>query len=324
MVDLPGGQVALVVGQVGVEDFDAVGRQQQGGAVVAADDGTIERRVQGLELVERHFGQLGGDFQVDVAVLLHRHEVGRVAHGGQRHRVALRVGDDVLDGLQLGHVVAGFAGHVQGQVVRVLAGRFVLGHGALHRAFAPVVGRQRQVPVALHLKQLFQIVQRGVGRRDGIAAFVAPPVLLQVEVLAGGRHELPQARGLRARQGGGVVGAFHEGQQRQFRGQATAVDFVDDEVQVLARALGHALNGLGVGRVVVGPLLRELGVQVGDGETAADAVPGVARRVGQVNRSGRIPGDVTPLGIGGEVFVGGFGSCATGEDCQHEWQKESG
>ena len=217
-------------------------------------------------------------------------------------------------------LMAGWTGTVGG-----LAGGLVLGHGALHGAFAPVVRGQRQVPVALHFEQLFQVVQRRVGRGDGIATLVAPPVLLQVEVLARGRHELPQAGGLGARQGGGVVGAFDEGQQRQLGRQAPAVDLVDDEIQVFAGALGHALNRFGVGRVIVRPLLRQLGVQVGDGEAAPDAVPGVRGRIGQVDRAGRVAGDVTPLGVGGEVLaVVGFGSCATGEDCQHQWQKESG
>ena len=47
-VDLPGAQVALVVGQVGVEYLDAVGRQQQRGRVVAADDRAVERGLSAL------------------------------------------------------------------------------------------------------------------------------------------------------------------------------------------------------------------------------------------------------------------------------------
>ncbi|CFE03135.1 Uncharacterised protein [Bordetella pertussis] len=277
--------------------------------MLAADQGTVERGVERLEFVQRHFGQPGRQLDVDVAVLLHRDEIRGVLDRRQYHRELARVGDDVLDGLQLGHVVAGLVGHVQRQVVGAQAGRLVLGHGALHRALAPVVRGQRQVPVALHLEQLFQVVERGVGRGDRVAALVAPPVLLEVEMLAGGGNELPQARGLRARQGGGVVGAFDEGQQRQLGGQAAAVDFVDDEVQVLAGPLGHALHRLGVRRVVVGPLLGQVGVQVGDGEAAADAVPGVAGGAGEIDGAGGVLGDVAVAGgTGGLVLFCGAGA----------------
>ncbi len=140
-----------------------------------------------------------------------------------------------------------------------------------------------RIPVTLHFEQVFQIVQRGVGRRDRVTAFVAPPVLLQVEVLARGRHELPQARGLRPRQRLRVVGAFHEGQQGQLGGHAALVDFIGDEVKILARAFSHALHRLGMRGVVVGPLIDQWVMQIGDGETAADAVPDVARGMGQID-----------------------------------------
>jgi hypothetical protein len=47
-------------------------------SVVAGDDRALELRVQRLEFVDRHFGQLGGDGQVDVAGLVDRREVGLV------------------------------------------------------------------------------------------------------------------------------------------------------------------------------------------------------------------------------------------------------
>jgi hypothetical protein len=51
-------------------------------------------------------------------------------------------------------------------------------------AFAPVVGGQRQVPVAKHAVQLLQVVQRGAGGGQHVAAVVAEGVLLELEVLA--------------------------------------------------------------------------------------------------------------------------------------------
>src|SRR5690606_33061767 len=116
--------------------------------------------------------------------------------------------------------------------------------------------------------------------------------------------ELPQAGSLRARQRGGVVGALDEGQQGQLGGQAAAVDFVDDEIPVLAGAFGHALHRGRVRGVVVGPFLGQVGVQVGDGEAAADAVPGVGRRAGQVDGAGSVFGDVGLFGGADGLYLG--------------------
>jgi hypothetical protein len=105
----------------------------------------------------------------------------------------VRVGHDVLHGLQLGHVHARFGRHVQVGVAGAQSCFLVAGNGAAHAAFAPVVGRQRQVPVAKHAVQLLQVVQRGAGGGEHIAPVVAEGVLLEVEVIAGGGHELPHA-----------------------------------------------------------------------------------------------------------------------------------
>jgi hypothetical protein len=131
----------------------------------------------------------------------------------QVDRELLGVGHDVLDGLQLGHVVARLRRHAQALVVGRQAGRLVALDGLLHAAFAPVVGGQGQLPVVEHAVELLQVVQRGAGGGQHVAPVIAEHVLLEVEGLAGGRHELPHAGGLGRGDGMRVEGAFDEGQQ---------------------------------------------------------------------------------------------------------------
>jgi hypothetical protein len=78
-------------------------------------------------------------------------------------------------------------------------------------AFAPVVGGQGQVPVAEHAVELLQVVQRCTGGGQHVAPVVTKRVLLEVEVGAGGGHELPHAGSLGAGDGLGVEGALDKG-----------------------------------------------------------------------------------------------------------------
>jgi hypothetical protein len=106
--------------------------------------------------------------------------------------------------------------------------------------------------------------------------------LLQIEVLAGGRHELPHARRARHRHRLRVERAFDEGQQRQLGGHAALVDLFDDVEQIAAAALGHALHVVGPRCVPLLPLHHQRVVQVGHGEAGAHPQPQVAARVGIV------------------------------------------
>ena len=116
-----------------------------------------------------------------------------VVQRGQRQAQPLRRHHDVLDGLQLGHVVAGFFGHLQAAVVRRLACALVVGNGAHHIALPPVVGGQCQVPVVEQAVQALEVVQGGARGSQNVTAVVAKEVLAQVKVLACGGHELPHA-----------------------------------------------------------------------------------------------------------------------------------
>src|SRR5690606_1136638 len=93
---------------------------------------------------------------------------------------------------------------------------------------------------------VLQIVERGAGRGDDVAALVHPPVLFEAIVLAGGGDELPHAQGLGRGGGERVVGALDDGQQRQFGRHAAIFEFGDDVIQIALAAFEHALDVAGV------------------------------------------------------------------------------
>ena len=208
---------------------------------------------------------------------VHGLEVGVVFDQRQFSVKCLRVGHDVLDRLQLGHIHAGLCRHVQVGVAGAQPQLLVAGNGAAHAAFAPVVGSQGQVPVAKHPVELLQVVQRCAGGRQHVAAVVAEGVLLEVEIVARGRHELPHACGLGARYGLGIERAFDVRQQCQLGGHAPAFQLFNDVEQVFAGPLRHALHVVRAGGIPLLAVLHQLVLQVGHGKAAPDAVPQVGR-----------------------------------------------
>ncbi len=183
--------------------------------------------------------------------------------------------------------MARLGGHVQVGVTRGQAGALVARDGAVDVALAPVVGGQRQVPVAEAPVQLLQVVQRRARGGQHVAPVVAKGVLLQVEGRAGGGHELPHAGGARAGHRLRIEGAFDEGQQRQLHGHAAHLDLLHDVEEVAAGALGHALDVVGPREVPLLVLAHEFVVQVVHGQAAADALPQVGGR-GQRGHGGRV------------------------------------
>ena len=81
---------------------------------------------------------------------------------------------------------------------------------------------ERQLPVVEVVVQLRQVVERLVGRGEHVAPRVEPEVLLQAVVLAGRRHELPDARRRGHRHRDRVVRALDHRQQRDLRRHACA------------------------------------------------------------------------------------------------------
>src|SRR6185503_12891748 len=106
----------------------------------------------------------------------------------------------------------------------------------------PVVGSERELPVAVHLVELGEVVERGVGGIDDAAAPVVPPALLELEALAGAGDELPEAGGVRARVGHRVEGALDHRQQGELGGQTAALDLADDVVEIEPAAVEDALE----------------------------------------------------------------------------------
>ena len=188
----------------------------------------------------------------------------------------LGIVDDVLDRLQLGHVLARLDGHGQAQIVGRQAALGVGTDRATHRAFTPVVRGQRQIPVAEFGVELLQIVERAVGCRDHVTPLVEPPVLLQAEMLAGRRNELPDAGGAAARIGHRVVCALDHRQQRDFGRHAALLDFADDVVEIAATAFDHPRHVVRTRRVPRFGSLDLGGIEIRQHEPLPNARPQIA------------------------------------------------
>ncbi len=90
-------------------------------------------------------------------------EIGLVGQRVDGDAVLFGIADQVLDGEKLGNIMAGLAGQGQTGVIGGQSLLDVLLDGARDAAFATVVGRQRQLPVAEIEIQLAQVVERSPG-----------------------------------------------------------------------------------------------------------------------------------------------------------------
>ena len=185
--------------------------------------------------------------QVNLLVNGHPGKVGLVGQAGQYGAVSGWAVDDLSQGQQLGHVVHGFARQLQVPVIGWQAEGFITFDGTANAAFAAVVGRQGQQPVAVEVAvEQGQVIQRGAGGGGNVAAAVVPPVLTQREVAPGGRDKLPQAGGLGAGDRLRVVGALDKGQQGQFQRHLALVQLLNHIVEI---ALGTSGGQLEIARL---------------------------------------------------------------------------
>ena len=275
----PARQLTAGIGaQIGLEHGGVVPWKQDLRRAGGQDHGPVGRGVECPEVFQLYLGQLCGQCHVDVARDQHGLEVGVVLDHRQHGDEIARCRDNVLHGLQLGYVEPGLGRHVQVRITRSQAGALVFVDRALHAAFAPVVGRQRQMPVAEHAVQLLQVVQCRAGGCQHVAAVVAKRVLLEFEVFAGSRHELPHAGRLGARYRLRIEGAFDKRQQGQLGRHIAPLQLLDDVKQVLARTLGHAQDVLGPGGIPLLALMHQVAVEVGHAKAAPDPVPKIGRR----------------------------------------------
>ncbi len=196
----------------------------------------------------------------------------------------LRIRDEVLQRLELGHVAARLERHLQALVVGRQPPGLVSPDRPRHAVFAEVVGRKREVPVAVQLVERLKVVERGVGGGDHVAARVGPPVLAQLVLLAGRGNELPQARSVRARVGHGVERALDHGQERDLGRHAALFHFLDDVVEIELAALDHALEILRLACVPALALAHPRAVEIGHREAVADALPEIVRGAREIDR----------------------------------------
>ena len=277
--DRPGGERALVARQAAQEEIGVVVGQQHPRRAGGEDHRLVHLRIELLEFLHRDHRQPRRHRDIDVALDRHADEVRVVLQPRQREAETLRLHHDVAHRLQLGQVVARLVGHPQARVVGRQAGFEVAVDRPLHIPRAPVVGRQRELPVAEAAVERRQVVERGAGRGQHVAPVVAEDVLPQLEILAGGRHELPHAGGGRDRHRLRIEGALDEGQQREIGRQAAAVDLFHHMEQVAAAAPGHALHIVGARGVPLLPLAHQLVVDLGQRQAGADAGPEVGAGV---------------------------------------------
>ena len=224
-----------------------------------------------------HAGQVHGLLDLD------HFEVGFVGDRVQVDAVGFRGQNHLRQGQKFWHVVFGFLGQWQVPVVGRQTELFIALDGPADSAFAGVVGRQGQQPVAVeHVMQAVQVVQGSEGRGRDITTTVIGPGLAQVEVTTGRRNELPEpdriGMGIRHR----VVGAFDGWQQGQFQRHVALFQTLYDVMNIKAAALAGVFQE---GRVAGKPqaLLFNAGVDVLPVlqlETLAHALPYILRGQG--------------------------------------------
>ena len=274
-VNLPGQQRLVPLGQIGLELVGLGRRDQHLPAVLVRVHRQIERRVQLLEFIDGHAGQFGGDVDIHMLAGGYGDEIGLVGEFVQAHAELGRIIENIAYRQQLGRVISRLVGHADILVSHFLSAGLQAGDGAGNIALAPVIGGQRDIPVAELRVQVFQIIQRGAGGFGHIAATVVPPGLLQAVLAAGGRHELPQAGGADMGLGGGYEGAFHQWQQRQFGGHAAALHLVHDVKQIFSAAVQRAAEIFRLAGIKAFLAPHDVGIHFRQLETFARAFPNI-------------------------------------------------
>ena len=180
-----------------LEARGGVDRHQQAVRAGRVGGPAMEGRIELVQLVAADAGDLGDDLQVDLPAGRDLHEIGLVVDLAELEAVGRRVGHDAPHRQELRHVGAGLGRQLQvPEIDRACPGAVAV-HGALHVALAAVVGGDGQQPVAVEvIVQRLQVIERGAGRGDDVAAAVVPPVLLQAEVepVPGMNCHRPEAR----------------------------------------------------------------------------------------------------------------------------------
>ena len=272
--------------EIADEGVDLVGRDHH--RRLGLDDRTIVCRVQRDKLLDRHFGKLRRQLDVDVDGLGDRREIGPVGNAADIEiGKDVGVAENVLQRLQFGNVMPCFLGHRQAQIVGRQTIRAVLVDRLADGAFAPVVRGQREMPVAVQIVDVLQVIECRRGRSNDVTAFVNPPVLFELVLPAGCRNELPQAGSMATRVGGRIVGALDHRQKGKLHRHATLVEFLDDVMQVTTAALDHAAQRFGMIQIPLLMMQDQWAVEVGHRKALAHTVEDFLWLSGQIDGLGK-------------------------------------
>ena len=202
---------------------------------------SAELGVEGADGLERGPGGVGDDLQV-----------GGLVDG---HRVPLQLGVEVdeeavvLGGLvdqdrreDGGDVPLGLGADVARLGQRPVIPGVRAGQGAVDFPLSRVVGRHRQVPVAVAVVQLLEVSRRGARRLLEVAALIDPQVHFQSVLAAGEGHELPDPLGAGAREGVHLERRLLVRHVGQVLRQPRLMEDLLDHRQVAARALQARLE----------------------------------------------------------------------------------
>ena len=215
------------------EPFDSIGGELQPVWAARVCGPAIEPWIEPADLIERDPGQVRRDAEVDLIVQSDLLKMYVIGNRFEDDAVPARILDDGGDGEQAGYVRPRFPGELQRPYIHRLSSRAIPGHYAPDVAFAPVVSGDREKPVSVEiLQELREVVERGAGRRDDVAASVVPRVLLQTVASPGRWHELPQSRRTRRRIRERPERALDNRQQRELDGHASLLDLAHDVRQI--------------------------------------------------------------------------------------------
>jgi hypothetical protein len=254
-------------------------RQQQPVRAVRRRHHAVVRGIQGEQVVAAQTGCRGGLPEMHLSSGIDGLEERLIGYRLELEAVGAWIRDDTADREQLRDVGARLGAQVQAEEVGRASGSGIALHGAAHVALTAVVGRDREEPVTIEiLAQVLQVREGGIGRLDDVASLVEPPGLLQTEMLARARDELPETGCAAARIRDRVERALDDRQQREFHRHAAPVDLAYDVMQVTGATLENAVEVLGLGQVPLDLAIDGALIDIRQRESCADAVQHVGPR----------------------------------------------
>src|SRR4051812_43535138 len=217
---------------------------------------TAQLGVQLADLLDRRAGGIGDDLEVRRVLDDHLVRVERLLVVDAEAEPFGMLGDE-RGGDELRNVMLGLGAQdaaLRHQTPEVA--RRVAPDGLVDLALARVVAGPREVPVTvIPLAQVAQVLARGLGGLDGVAALVDPEVGLDPVAAARADHELPESGRLRGGVGVGVEAALDHREIDEIVGNALSLQDGVHRGQPLRRArepAAEVLAGVGLEETDVG------------------------------------------------------------------------